>query len=161
MKPELINYDVFPKIVLSEKQTRISIVPLFDHSRFAPGKTYEVTCTPMEYTGVKDDWNERVAFKLKAENGMMRFSYVFDGEQEHNITLHEIDVKNRKKIGDFRFYSLKKDLYSLRPYKGDFHIHSFRSDGMESPAYVAAAGRRIGLDFIAATAHGRYETSLV
>ena len=39
-------------------------------------------------------------------------------------------------------------------------MHSHYSDGQESPAYVAAACRREGLDFMALTDHGQYKPSL-
>ena len=39
-------------------------------------------------------------------------------------------------------------------------MHSYYSDGTESPAYVAAYCRKIGLDFIAITDHGKYHPSL-
>ena len=60
----------------------------------------------------------------------------------------------------FNVYSLKNDLFSLRPYKGDFHIHSFCSDGKESPEYVTASMPRVGMDFYALTDHGKYAPSL-
>ncbi len=48
----------------------------------------------------------------------------------------------------------------MRPFKGDFHIHSTRSDGREEPAYVAARYRQKGFDFAAVTDHERYAPSL-
>ena len=48
----------------------------------------------------------------------------------------------------------------LRPYKGDIHLHSLCSDGMEAPEYVAARYREEGFDFIAVTDHGKYAPSL-
>jgi hypothetical protein len=61
---------------------------------------------------------------------------------------------------EFRLYALDDDLFNRRPYKGDLHMHSIRSDGLEAPAYVAGACRRIGLDFMALTDHSQYEPSL-
>ena len=57
-------------------------------------------------------------------------------------------------------YSLAADLYARRPLKGDFHLHSNRSDGREDPAEVAACSRAIGLDFMAVTDHRRYAPSI-
>ncbi|MDF1514462.1 MAG: hypothetical protein P1S60_11690 [Anaerolineae bacterium] len=57
-------------------------------------------------------------------------------------------------------YALDADLYHRRPYRGDVHMHSNRSDGKEEPAVVAAACRRIGLDFMALTDHWMYDPSL-
>ena len=61
----------------------------------------------------------------------------------------------------FVVYALREDLFRLRPYRGDFHMHSNRSDGRETPEYVAATCRRIGLDFMCLTDHHRYEPSLI
>ncbi len=61
---------------------------------------------------------------------------------------------------EFRLYALEADLFQRRPYKGDLHMHSTRSDGNEAPAYVAGACRRIGLDFMALTDHRQYGPSL-
>ena len=57
-------------------------------------------------------------------------------------------------------YALEEDLFALRPYRGDFHIHTHYSDGSSTPTFMAARGRRIGLDVIAVTDHNRYAPSL-
>ena len=48
----------------------------------------------------------------------------------------------------------------LTPYKGDLHMHTTRSDGQETPAFVTAMCRKIGLDFMAITDHGQYAPSV-
>lgn len=57
-------------------------------------------------------------------------------------------------------YALESDLFASTPYKGDNHIHTRSSDGTESPAYMAAMGRRMGYDYILITDHYAYEPSL-
>ena len=53
------------------------------------------------------------------------------------------------------------ELYAGRkPYRGDLHMHTCRSDGTESPAVVAANYRALGYDFLAITDHHRYYPSL-
>ena len=94
------------------------------------------------------------------ENGRIRITTVFEGEQEHVFLLESICGDKKRVVGDFRVYSLLPDLYALRPYKGDFHMHSHYSDGVESPAYVAGACRRAGLDFMALTDHHYYASSI-
>ena len=81
----------------------------------------------------------------------------FHGEQEHLIFIEKPDGTP---ILDFNVYSLKPDLYRLRPFKGDFHIHTTGSDGQECPEYVAARYREEGFDFIAITDHRQYGPSL-
>ncbi|MDR3161790.1 MAG: hypothetical protein LBU28_09270 [Spirochaetaceae bacterium] len=57
-------------------------------------------------------------------------------------------------------YALEEDLFRLRPYRGDMHVHSFRSDGAESPGVVVSDYRRAGFDFLALTDHEQYDPSL-
>ena len=87
-------------------------------------------------------------------------SQYFEGEQEHVLFVEEIWGKNRRSVGEFRLYSAQPDLFGRKPYKGDIHMHSHRSDGRESPGYVAGCCRRIGLDFMALTDHRKYKPSL-
>ena len=56
-------------------------------------------------------------------------------------------------------YAVDPDLALLRPYKGDTHLHTNRSDGKGEPFDVACAYRAAGYDFIAITDHGRYYPS--
>lgn len=59
----------------------------------------------------------------------------------------------------FEVYSLKKDLYGLNVYKGDTHIHSTASDGLNSPLEVALRYYAAGFDYIALTDHHVYDQS--
>jgi hypothetical protein len=76
------------------------------------------------------------------------------------LALDMTTAQGRPRSYEFRFYALEADLFERKPYKGDLHIHSQRSDGREPPAYVAGACRRIGMDFMAVTDHRLYEPSL-
>ena len=59
----------------------------------------------------------------------------------------------------YYFYAVDPDLAPLRPYKGDTHLHTNRSDGKGEPFEVGCAYRAAGYDFIAVTDHGRYYPS--
>ena len=59
----------------------------------------------------------------------------------------------------YYFYAVDPDLAALRPYKGDTHLHTNRSDGKGEPFEVACNYRAAGYDFIAVTDHGRYYPS--
>lgn len=98
--------------------------------------------------------------RLKPVDGSLYVTQFFEGEQEHILSISEISGDNKRNIGDFCLYSLEENLFARRPYKGDLHIHSHHSDGKESPAYVVAACRRIGLDFVAITDHYVYAPSI-
>ena len=60
------------------------------------------------------------------------------------------------KLQTFTVYSLLPDLYELRPLKGDFHAHSYRSDGKRDPAALAGHYREQGYEFFSLTDHNRY-----
>lgn len=162
-------YDVFPRIVPAEQFSEIRIRPRFEHAAFPKAAFLNVYSVPVD--GYYPDgshrnfvWNEttRQPLEWRLEDGTLMINGVFAGEQEHVVTAEIIDEKNQnvKAIREFRLYSVKEDLYALRPFKGDFHIHSTRSDGKECPTYVAARYRQHGFDFIAISDHRKYEPSL-
>lgn len=61
----------------------------------------------------------------------------------------------------FEIYALENDLFCLQPYKGDNHLHSWMSDGKDSPMYMAAASCRRGYDYCVITDHRYFEPSLI
>jgi hypothetical protein len=156
MGKELNFFDIFPRIVRAGSQEQVLIRPLFDHVRFSPDETYTVTLFPAE--GLPGQMRATGAQKmtLTAPDGELRVPCQFTGEQEYVLTIEY----NGKQLAEFRLYALKADLFARRPYKGDFHMHTHHSDGKESPAYVAAACRKIGMDFMAITDHHQYAPSL-
>ncbi len=181
MKKENCYFDAVPKVVPADRETTVTIAPLYDHVRFDANKseaqgrrascpTYELSYYPVEEFSARSadaealraaGWRldaPRIPFEIV--DGTIQIRLYFEGEQEHVLFLEEISEKGRKTLGDFRLYSLEPDLFARTPYKGDFHQHSFRSDGMESPGYIASASRGIGLDFMAVTDHRRYAPSI-
>lgn len=152
-------FEVSPRIVQADTVSEITIRPLFDHVRLDADTEYTVTIYPAEERAGRGAAPESV-FKLKPVGGELHVRQLFAGEQEHTLYVERAAGAEKFRIGDFRIYSLEADLFARRPYKGDLHIHSNQSDGRESPAYVAAACRRIGLDFMAVTDHHKYEPSL-
>ena len=160
IRPENRYFEVLPRIVPANQESIIEIVPIHEHVQFKEGCTYEVTYAPMISTPQQGGWPAGKKMVVAPDNGRIRISAFFEGEQEHVCVIEATCGDKKKSVGDFRVYSLLPDLYALRPYKGDFHMHSHYSDGVESPAYVAGACRRAGLDFMALTDH-RYHASSV
>ena len=89
---------------------------------------------------------------LVAHDGVLKFSYTFEDEQEYLLILNP----DAPKPAELHVYSLYEDLYALMPLKGDFHGHSFRSDGRQDPAAMAGHYREQGYDFFSLTDHNRY-----
>jgi hypothetical protein len=160
VKAELANYSVTPKIVPADAEAEIVIRPRLNNCIFDDTGTYEVAFIPMEHYHYGHGKVLNVKPSRRTENGEIRITERFEDEQEHALVVERVCGRSRKRIGDFRIYSLCPDLFDRWAYKGDLHIHSHHSDGKESPGYVAGACRRIGLDFMAVTDHYRYEPSL-
>jgi hypothetical protein len=154
-------FDISPRVVPANRESTITIVPRFDHVRIKPECQYELTYFPVEQIAVKSGWQPKVKEPLTPVNGRLRITKFFEAEQEHVLVLEEIKPdKKRAVFCVAHVFSLEPDLLSLRPFKGEFHLHSNNSDGVESPAYVAGASRRAGLDFMALTDHRLYEPSM-
>jgi hypothetical protein len=148
-------FDIYPKIVRAGRETVITIRPLFDHVCF--GDTIpEILIYPAEGGTRQAVQPPPNTLQPVLVDGNLQVSYQFGSEQEYTLLVGS----GPKILTEARLYALDDDLFARRPYKGDIHIHSFRSDGKESPAYVAGAGRCIGLDFMAITDHRRYAPSL-
>jgi len=160
MKPELGEFDVFPRVVRAGREAQITIRPLFDHTRFGDNPPYRLMMYPAGARPGQTYASDGEELQPDWSGGLLRFRYPFQNEQEYVLVVENISGQPRLRSYEFRFFALEDDLFDRRPYKGDVHMHSFRSDGRESPAYVAGACRRIGLDFMALTDHRRYEPSL-
>lgn len=172
-------FDVYPKTVPAGKESTIKIRPRYSHRRF-PEEKSAIKISYFPFTSHAADAPEKGFFwkretpvlpdsMWKLENGEVIISMPFAGEQEHHFQFeYEWEEMNEaypvyaKKICKFcaKVYSLEEDLYSLRPYKGDLHVHTFKSDGQADPKYVAARFREAGYDFTTISDHKQYQPSL-
>ncbi len=159
LKPELTNYDVYPKVFRENTTVTVHIVPLGAHAFFDTDKEYTIHIRPLSegspwnYPG-RDNLTE---YELKPEaDGGFIVTHTFGPEQEYYIRIME----SGKKLLQVSVYAVADDLCGRYPLKGDLHMHTCRSDGKEAPAVVAANYRRYGYDFLAITDHQRYYPSL-
>jgi len=164
-------YKVTPQVVPADKVSEVRIEPMFSHAEFGddPARIL-IACRP--YDGLMEDGTFRganwgpVPEDLKVadwrfDGKAIVFRRKFSGEQEYNIMVFILDENgNTRYFRRFHLYSLKADLYALRPFRGNFHIHTTGSDGREESRYVAARYRQLGMDFCAISDHGNYEPSL-
>ncbi|MDD5677752.1 MAG: hypothetical protein PHW60_07125 [Kiritimatiellae bacterium] len=162
-------YDIFPRMVPSDEVSEIRIHPRFEHAAFPSPDLMGVFCNPFDglakdgsYAQYSSKPDTHKAEEWHLDGGDLVIRHYFAGEQEYNIRvmLKKADNPNYLLTKEFRIYSLKNDLFALRPFKGDFHIHTTRSDGKECPCYVAARYRQKGFDFAAITDHREYKPSL-
>lgn len=186
MNAVLNNFKVTPSVVKADCENEITIKSIDGVFGFYDDITYDVEFIPQDESDVPMDKElslkgydkSRKTFKVKPENGELRLKYFFKGEQEWKIHIssseyeshqnplyekyrpywnHLIDYpKNGVRLS---VYSLYEDLYERIPLRGDLHIHTYASDGEESPENVAAAYRKAGRDFIAITDHNVFNTS--
>ena len=165
-------FDIYPQVIPADSTAEIRIHPRYKHAAFPVGKPWKIKVftTPMESVapdGIMDDyvWGEpdgEIPEWYLDDNGDLIVKAFFMGEQEHCIVAEITREDNpdyclRK---NFKLYSLKEDLYSLRPWKGETHSHTTGSDGREEPAYTAARYRQKGYDFVTISDHRVYEPSL-
>lgn len=159
MKTELHNYDIYPKVFLVGTPVTITIRPLGDHVAFTGNEEFILISIAH---GAVNDYPERSNYKkletVLGEDGCIRFTHVFSEESEYLIRLILRD-KNNKEI-DLSVYALAEDMRGRYPYRGDLHMHTCRSDGVQCPAVVVANYRRNGYDFTTISDHGRYYPSL-
>jgi predicted metal-dependent phosphoesterase TrpH len=158
MPPQGAAFDWYPKIVKADRETEVTIQSSVK-AGFNAKIHYEIEAFAQEQSAAEGR-DGQLIIPLPASPGTLRFCHSFAGEQEHALSLYARETGERRFVTELKIYSLAPNLHSLRAYKGDFHMHSSRSDGCESPAYVAGASRRIGLDFMAVTDHSQYAPSL-
>ena len=149
--------EIYPKVVAANSRQTLYFRLEGDVT------TPAVRLTPMEIYGVShypDYWSHHAdRYPWVALNpcgdGLWCAELDFAEEQRYSITF---------KVGEdtsypHYLYAVDPDLAALRPYKGDTHLHTNRSDGKGEPFEVACAYRAAGYDFIAVTDHGRYAPS--
>ena len=153
MLPTPKNYAIYPSVIPADREVELIIAPTEKAFLFVEDAEYVIGITDMGADEPNYHKSEtRTYLKATAHDGVLRFRYTFRGEMEHLILLY----RDEKVMQEFNIYSLFEDLYALRPMRGDFHAHSFRSDGKRDPAALAGHFREQGYDFFALTDHNRY-----
>lgn len=158
MKRNLAYYDIYPKLVPAGEPVLLTIAPLGEHTAFRDGTyTVVITATEEDQTEAELLWPTQT---VQARDGKLQLTLTFRGEQEFYLSIFAPGepAQPRTRLSVF---SMERDLYERRPYRGDLHVHSSHShDGLESPGYLAGSYRKAGYDFIAITDHGTMSGSL-
>lgn len=149
------HYKIVPKIVPAGKCVDFRIIPLYEKLRF--DGEYTITLCPVMQNGQK---KEILLNTVSESDGTLKFSAKIGDEQEYNVILRKFADEQYSDVQTFNIYALNEDLYSLRPYRGDMHVHSYGSDGHDDPLYVVSSYRRVGFDFMALTDHRNYAPSV-
>lgn len=157
MKIELHNYDVFPKVFLVNEEAHITIKPLGKHAAFP--QTLKVAVSSMLYglPAFYPDITDQVIYDVTSDaDGCVRFTHTFKEESEYRLMILREGIKPLPLC----VYALEEDMKGRYPFRGDLHMHTFRSDGDQDPAVVVADYRRHGYDFTVISDHNRYYPSL-
>lgn len=150
------GYELTPRVLPVGAEVSLSVRATGD-ARLDDGRDYRVQIRPMEWQG-EGRVAEAASLRARPTAGVLHFSARFDAEQEYVLELLPAD--QNQPLATLRAYAVAPDLFVRRPYKGDVHQHSNRSDGKEEPGYVAGFNRKIGMDFMALTDHRQYAPSL-
>ena len=154
MGANAIQCEIFPRVARAGSTAAMEIRAAAGSPPFADGSRVRVTVTPAEGLG------RAATMEAAVTGGAIRFSADVPAEQEYAVDVDSLDGPDPVFLAGCRVFAVEPDLHGLRPWKGDLHLHSKRSDGADEPGEVAADCRLIGLDLMALTDHRLYEPSL-
>jgi len=157
VKLELHNYEITPMVFPAHRAVKFRVKPMGAHTAFFG--EYKVVVQRVDFGSAKQAfsaWNHTDYICTPDSDGTLSFEYTASGESEYYVRVY----KDESKVVQLAVYALEKDLACRYPLRGDFHMHTCRSDGKESPAFVCAAYRKNGYDFVTITDHHRYYPSL-
>ena len=123
-------------------------------ARLMPMEVYDVSHAP-DYWSHHADRYEWIDL-TPCGDGVYTADFAFGAEQRYAVRLRAGEETGYPVY----LYAVDADLAPLRPFKGDTHLHTNRSDGKDEPFDSAMAYRAAGYDFMAVTDHGRYYPSV-
>ncbi len=141
----------------SREVFRVEIMP-----GYRPIDRWGVTAvTVISHDGTGSDgnpllWDDYQQLEFSFEGKTMLFTAFFHQEGKYTVQLR----CGERVAMEVAVYALEEDLYGCVALKGDFHSHSYASDGKHAPGLAAMRGRKCGLDFMSVTDHGVYQGSL-
>jgi hypothetical protein len=153
------RFRLSPSIVPANSESVLRVSPTGTGDPFLEDSSLDISLKAMEHREVSAAFDAPARVRWRRVGESIEIRAFFAAEQEYTIRLHT-GSGTEAQTQVLHLYAFGGDLLHLRPWKGDMHMHSNRSDGRDSPADVAAACRRIGLDFMAVTDHRLYEPSL-
>ena len=160
-----INYfDVHPKIVRAGYKATVTVSTKYitKYPQFLLTGVYLVMVGPiLDFDIDITNFQSTNPQLIEAVDGELKFDYYYESEQDYYVRIWQQDSngENRNLILNTVIYALEDDLYNLIPLKGNTHLHSCFSDGLEEPLLHIGAALKHGFDFIALTDHNNYEGS--
>lgn len=163
---KLNYYDVSPKIVRTGETTKITIKTKYvtKYPQFKLENKFFVLISPvLDFHIDAKGYGDHHPLLVEACDGELSIDYFFESEQDYLLSVWRQDEngENRYVILRTFLYALDADLYGLIPLKGNTHLHSCYSDGLEEPLQHIGAAFKHGYDYIALTDHNNYGGSMV
>ncbi|MBR2406222.1 MAG: hypothetical protein IKB04_04165 [Clostridia bacterium] len=149
------RYQCFPSVICVGRETEITIVPRDISRVFREENDYEFGIFGLRDDLVDYHFSPTLDRPFHLVDGCLRFTFTAESEQEFSVRFRVNGGKEER----LALYALHEDLYQLRPLKGDFHSHTYYSDGQDGVAMTPAEYREEGFDFFALTDHNRLFTS--
>ena len=147
---KLVIESVFPVRINCREQYSIAIYPFSGLRRYGLRNA--------EYTPTVEDeafYAQRHTLTIEGEQLVMNIIFPQEDCYVCHVFMGDVEVDR------IEIYALETDLFSKTPYKGDNHLHTYMSDGVDSPIYMAAASCRNGYDYCVITDHKVYPPSLM
>lgn len=160
-----INYfTVSPQVVKANTRSKICIKNRYkikDEQFKLSGEYFVLMCPILDFE-VTDSWaKEQNPFVVVARDGQLNFEFDFQEEQDYMLLFWRKTENGEKRLLlRTSVYALEDDLYSRIPLKGNTHLHSCYSDGLEEPFQHIGAALKAGFNYIALTDHNNYEGSV-
>lgn len=147
---KLIVESVFPVRVDPQEAYSLQIIPFSGLRRYGlRNAAYTPTMEDAEF------FSQHHSLKQDGETLVMEINWPQEDCYVCNLYVGDTVVEKME------VYALEEDLFAKNPFKGDNHLHTYMSDGKDSPMYMAAAACRLGYDYCVITDHGQYEPSLM
>ena len=154
-------FDIYPKVVPVGKPVSFTLQALDPDIFFGTVTHLDVIAVNGATDSNRTYFAQNIATTpLEPPMHGFRFTLTLPTEDEYQIHLvfEEAGIKRPKAV--LTVAAVEDDLLYRSPLVGDFHAHTYFSDGNEGPAFVAARYRRSGYDFLAVTDHRRRAPSL-
>ena len=149
--------EVYPRVFLENKRQTVFL-------RIEGEGDANIKIQPMEIYAIKHGTPQKLHEEERSEysplvslgDGLYSFDYDFQAEQRYTL---KVKVDNTVIFGGY-VYAVGERLAALRPYKGEMHCHSNRSDGVCEPFELMTAYLGAGYDFATLTDHHKYAPSV-
>lgn len=132
LRNEQYDYEMTPLCFLAGRDVTLSLRAVNDGKALEPGHEYTVDINEnalAEDSRFAGSGCTRRVSVIALDDGILRIRNTFPREGMYQINVMYSGEESR--IGQFRVYALEEDMKGLYPFRGDFHVHSIRSDADE------------------------------